>query len=81
MTGMVRPVSSGQMESVLREQANAVLLSKLNASARKLRCFVQLCNFYIVYDLSVSVCYISDVRNSLSTWTERLDVAQKLFLC
>lgn len=40
--------------------------------------FRSLCNFYIVYDLSVSVCCISDVRNSLSTWTERLDVAQKL---
>lgn len=36
------------------------------------------CNVYIVYDLSVPVCCISDVRNSLSTWTERLDVAQKL---
>ena len=35
-------------------------------------------NFYIVYVLSVFVYCISDVGNSLSTWTERLDVAQKL---
>ena len=40
--------------------------------------FRSVCNFYIVYDTSASVCCISDVRNSLSTWTERLDVAQKL---
>ena len=38
------------MESVLREQANAVLLSKLNASARKLRCFVQ-CAFSILFTI------------------------------
>lgn len=36
------------------------------------------CNFHIVYVLSVFVCCISDVRNSLSSWGDRLDVAQKL---